>query len=111
MAETTSSRLQRLASKILTAKVIVTTVIVLFLLTISFGNLYYRFAPARPAAKPCGSTPDEAIAAGCKFDVINFSWQRPECFFEEIHERYWKKAQEHGPLRLYADAEYTKISS
>ncbi|PVH99359.1 hypothetical protein DM02DRAFT_494120, partial [Periconia macrospinosa] len=57
----------------------------------------------------CGSSPSEALAVGCKFDIINYSFQRPECFFPDIHDRYYAKASEHGPLRLYADAGYTTV--
>lgn len=56
----------------------------------------------------CGSTPDEALALGCKFDVLNYSWQPAECFDEEIYNKYWEKSQEHGPLKWYADSSFTK---
>lgn len=57
--------------------------------------------------KHCGSTAEEAIVLGCKFDMINYAWQPPECFDEELYNRWWKKAQEHGPLKLYSDSNFT----
>ncbi|KAI1173837.1 hypothetical protein F4777DRAFT_556466 [Nemania sp. FL0916] len=33
---------------------------------------------------PCGSTPEEALANGCKFDIISFCWQHPQCFDDEL---------------------------
>lgn len=32
----------------------------------------------------CGTTPEEARARGCKFEVHNFAWVPPECFDEEL---------------------------
>lgn len=58
--------------------------------------------------KHCGSTPEDAIALGCRFDVLNYSWQPEECFNEMIYNRYWEKSQEHGPLKWYADSSFTQ---
>lgn len=55
----------------------------------------------------CGFSAEEALALGCQFDILNYAWQPPECFDQDIYDRYWAKSQEHGPLKWYADARLT----
>jgi hypothetical protein len=31
----------------------------------------------------CGSSPQEALSRGCKFDTLSFAWQVPDCFDPE----------------------------
>jgi hypothetical protein len=37
---------------------------------------------------PCGSTPAEARAAGCSFDMMAFSWLPPRCYDSELVEEF-----------------------
>lgn len=37
---------------------------------------------------PCGSTPDEARAAGCNFDVISFCWLPDRCYDKELSQGF-----------------------
>lgn len=37
---------------------------------------------------PCGSTPAEARAAGCLFDIMAFSWLPPRCHDAELSEEF-----------------------
>lgn len=39
-------------------------------------------APA--SARHCGASPDEAVAAGCKFDLMSFAWSQPACLDEQL---------------------------
>ena len=91
-----------------TKRLVISIIIVVTIGALTFATLV---SPAKPSSNVsnnhCGSTADEAIALGCKFDVINYSWQPPECFDEDIHNRYWRKSQEEGQLKLYADSNFT----
>ncbi|KAG8404822.1 hypothetical protein J3459_016636 [Metarhizium acridum] len=45
---------------------------------------------------------------GRKFDAINYSWQPPERFHEEVYKRYWDLTRAQGALKWYADSRFTK---
>lgn len=32
----------------------------------------------------CGENPTEALANGCQWDIMSWSWQRPECYHQEL---------------------------
>ncbi|MCJ1444135.1 MAG: hypothetical protein MMC23_004636 [Stictis urceolatum] len=68
-----------------------------------------RMTSTSPAnvTRGCGNSSAEARAAGCVFDIMNFSWQHPECFDRELSERYLKRVEQHGPLKWYKDANKT----
>ncbi|KAI0440080.1 hypothetical protein F4803DRAFT_578086 [Xylaria telfairii] len=53
---------------------------------------------------PCGSTPEEAIERGCKFDVISFCWQAPQCYDEELSQGF----DELAVWEWFLDAEKTQ---
>ncbi|OJD19291.1 hypothetical protein AJ78_00740 [Emergomyces pasteurianus Ep9510] len=36
----------------------------------------------------CGNSPVEARRLGCRFDMINFSWQRADCWDETLYTRF-----------------------
>ncbi len=36
----------------------------------------------------CGNSSEEALAAGCKFDVMSFTWTHPDCFDKELMEDF-----------------------
>lgn len=38
--------------------------------------------------KPCGETPDEAIARGCFFDIISFCWLAPRCYDADLSSQF-----------------------
>ncbi|KAH6659514.1 hypothetical protein BKA67DRAFT_666304 [Truncatella angustata] len=42
----------------------------------------------RIMVKPCGSTPGEATARGCHFDVISFCWLPDECYDAELSQEF-----------------------
>lgn len=50
--------------------------------------------------RDCGSTPDEARAAGCVFDVMMQLWTPPECMDSPLSERFLEK----GNWTWYADS-------
>ena len=56
----------------------------------------------------CGTNVDEAIAHGCVFDYMNFSWQPPECYYPDLDEKYAAMMREDGPMRWWADADLTE---
>lgn len=35
-------------------------------------------------AQRCGSSPEEAVEAGCTFDLMSFTWTQPACVDEEL---------------------------
>ncbi|EHK21990.1 uncharacterized protein TRIVIDRAFT_53560 [Trichoderma virens Gv29-8] len=56
----------------------------------------------------CGFNSTEAIARGCVFDYMNFSWQPPECYDPELDEKHATMMRKDGPIRWWADANLTK---
>ncbi|KAJ5770659.1 uncharacterized protein N7511_002710 [Penicillium nucicola] len=51
----------------------------------------------------CGSYPSEAKSLGCVFDLMNFGWTAPECYYEEISTAGIAK----GPYKFYLDEDLT----
>jgi|SRR3569833_41645 len=43
-------------------------------------------AASRRPTTYCGSSPEEARAAGCKFDMMSFGWVAPECWDQELYD-------------------------
>lgn len=61
----------------------------------------------------CGSTPDEARAAGCIFDVMMQLWTPPECMDSPLTERFlkqgnWTWYSDSDALHAYTDEEIRK---
>jgi hypothetical protein len=48
----------------------------------------------------CGSTPAEARALGCKFDIMSFAWTPPACYDHSFSQAFLKK---NGPWVFYLD--------
>lgn len=106
---TSPSRFRQFISLCNAKRLIISIIIILTIIIVAFTTLTSRSKPSSDIfTKHCGSTADEAISLGCKFDVINFSWQPPECFDEEVYNRYWDKSQEGGPIKWYADSKFTQ---
>ncbi|KAH8422267.1 uncharacterized protein LDX57_000025 [Aspergillus melleus] len=57
------------------------------------------------ASQPCGTSPSEASAAGCIYDVMMHSWLPATCFDEELTKEFRGLRE----WRFYADANGTKI--
>ncbi|KAJ6783541.1 hypothetical protein PWT90_05582 [Aphanocladium album] len=57
---------------------------------------------ARIAPDFCGSTPAEAKAAGCKFEINNFAWLHPSCYDEEL-DRDWTAGPLSGDLEFWEE--------
>ncbi|GAB1312306.1 hypothetical protein MFIFM68171_02516 [Madurella fahalii] len=36
----------------------------------------------------CGSSPADARSRGCRFDILSFAWQTPECYDDELMEEF-----------------------
>jgi hypothetical protein len=51
-----------------------------------------------PDDYPCGHTPAEAVARGCKFETLITSWQHPDCFDEELNTEIVAR---YSPLPFY----------
>jgi hypothetical protein len=102
------SRFRRFMSSNNAKRLVVSLVIVITVGVLTFIALTPRSGYSPDVlSNHCGSTSEEAIALGCKFDVLNYAWQPPECFDEDVFNRYWEKSQEHGPLKWYADSTFT----
>ena len=54
-------------------------------------------------SRHCGSYPSEAESLGCVFDVMNFGWTAPECYYEGLS----AKGISRGPYSFYLDANLT----
>jgi hypothetical protein len=53
----------------------------------------------------CGSTPDEARALGCVFDVMSFAWTPPACYDHSLSQQF---LAEQGPWTFYLDHNATQ---
>lgn len=53
----------------------------------------------------CGSTPAEARALGCKFDVMSFAWTPPSCYDHTFSQAF---LHEKGPWIFYLDHNATQ---
>ena len=56
----------------------------------------------------CGKNSTEAIARGCVFDYMNFSWQPPECYDRELDKKHSDKMRKERPVQWWADANLTQ---
>ncbi|KAA8651147.1 uncharacterized protein ATNIH1004_000025 [Aspergillus tanneri] len=81
-----------------TTRWMVTTVIlsilvlgVISLLSIKYARPRHRNASEPQSAiapRPCGSSPSEASAAACIYDLMTHSWLPPSCFDEELTQEF-----------------------
>lgn len=46
----------------------------------------------------CGSSPSDALARGCTFDIMTTSWQHPDCYDAELNAEITAL---HGPWKFY----------
>jgi hypothetical protein len=109
LSKVTESRFRQFIFSSTAIRLTVSVIIVIIVSVLTFTTL--DLGPKYSSSvftNDCGSTPEEATALGCTFNVLNYSWQPPECFDEEIFNRYWEKAQERGGLKWYADSNLTK---
>jgi hypothetical protein len=96
------------------AKPLIISILMVATIFIStFATLHsYSSSGALLLSNDCGSTGEEALALGCKFDVINYSWQPAACFDEEVYNRYWEKwtleYQNGRPFKMYTDPGFTQ---
>lgn len=99
-----------LDTKRLVVVAIATIIAALALATLALEALALRLGTSSDGGSinHCGSNTQEALALGCKFDAINYSWQPPECFHEQVYMRYWDLTRAEGALKLYADSNFTK---
>lgn len=51
----------------------------------------------------CGNSSAEARANGCRFDVMSFSWLKPECYDGELSEQFLSIHQSLGNWHWYVD--------
>ncbi|QKX63210.1 uncharacterized protein TRUGW13939_10379 [Talaromyces rugulosus] len=51
----------------------------------------------------CGSYPSEAKSLGCVFDLMNFGWTAPECYYEGVS----VPGIAEGPYKFYLDKNLT----
>ncbi|KXH60799.1 hypothetical protein CSAL01_10887 [Colletotrichum salicis] len=59
---------------------------------------------------PCGSTPTQARAAGCQFDLISFNWLPPQCHDAALAETFEAELVGAGQLAWFTDANRTAPS-
>jgi hypothetical protein len=60
--------------------------------------------PYGPPSYPCGTTPEEASAAGCIFDLMNYSWTHPSCYDASLS----LSSLSSGPWHWYHDHNATQ---
>ncbi|KAM7184992.1 hypothetical protein V8F20_011976 [Naviculisporaceae sp. PSN 640] len=54
----------------------------------------------RPQYTSCGSTPAEARSRNCKFDILSFAWQTPECYDAQLMTDFldYPRSESHIPI-------------
>ncbi|KIW09344.1 uncharacterized protein PV09_00245 [Verruconis gallopava] len=62
-------------------------------------------AHANAGLVSCGSSPAEAKAMGCIFDVMSFAWTPPQCYDHETSQMYLNR---NGPWIFYLDHNATQ---
>ncbi|KAK7424186.1 hypothetical protein QQZ08_008674 [Neonectria magnoliae] len=55
----------------------------------------------------CGTNANEAMALGCIFDYMNFSWQPKECYYPDLDQKHSDLMRKEAPVRWWADANLT----
>jgi hypothetical protein len=66
----------------------------------AIGKLFlYRTQHYKPVILDCGLSASEARSKGCKFDILSFGWQRPECFQEDLTNEF----RNHTDWAFYRD--------
>ncbi|TLS26757.1 hypothetical protein PpBr36_04828 [Pyricularia pennisetigena] len=53
---------------------------------------------------PCGTTPHEAVAKGCRFESYTATWQLPQCYDKDLDEEF----RALRPWKFYLDRNGTK---
>jgi hypothetical protein len=71
-------------------------------------QIFTRPATSNTVWNECGGTPDEAHRRGCRFDILSFAWQTPECYDHENTEAFRKP---NGTWSYFADPEGTEPRS
>ncbi|KAK4233309.1 hypothetical protein C8A03DRAFT_48111 [Achaetomium macrosporum] len=71
---------------ILTTSVIVWAVLHTWHLQLSPPTLFHTTHAHRWTT--CGSSPAEAESRGCRFDILSFAWQTPECYDDELMQEF-----------------------
>jgi hypothetical protein len=72
------------------------------------NQIFTRPATSNTVWNECGGTPDEAHRRGCRFDILSFAWQTPECYDHENTEAFRKH---NGTWSYFADPEGTELRS
>lgn len=75
------------------------------LATVSIDSTGFFNSSNSQPLRECGSTPDEARANGCVYDVMMQLWTPPECMDTPLSERYLEK----GNWTWYANSDASKI--
>ncbi|KXH64749.1 hypothetical protein CNYM01_02063 [Colletotrichum nymphaeae SA-01] len=99
---------------------LITTILTTHLRTLntSHRNDNTLASPSDPSSRtvtylqtaPCGSTPAQARAAGCDFDLISFNWLPPQCHDAALAETFEAELVEAGQLAWFTDANRTAPS-
>lgn len=73
-------------SKSITVTLISIVVVLLLsmLVTLRIHSDHYR----QESSLDCGSSRQEALAMGCKFDPMSFSWLQPDCYDSELTSQF-----------------------
>lgn len=74
------------------------------IITIVLSFIIYRLVGARAAIDQCGTTPAEARAKGCVFEMTGFSWLPKECADPTVEIEFLESKE----LQYYRDANYTQ---
>ncbi|KAK5994537.1 hypothetical protein PT974_05015 [Cladobotryum mycophilum] len=64
-----------------------TAALLIALLLLLLWHPWYPSDLALPPAQ-CGNSPTEAMEAGCRFDLMSFTWSRPQCFDGELVDEF-----------------------
>ncbi|KAK4158406.1 hypothetical protein C8A00DRAFT_28686 [Chaetomidium leptoderma] len=57
----------------------------------------------------CGSSPTEAQSRGCRFDILSFAWQTPECYDGELMQDFIHYDNNNNTWQFYAHPNRTDV--
>lgn len=61
------------------------------MISLEFILVYHYDHTTVPSITTCGNSPDEARKRGCRFESHNFAWTPPECYDEELNQKWDSK--------------------
>lgn len=70
------------------SRIILYSIAIVTVLFLAYAIFIYLPDRTGPTWTDCGGSPEEARNRGCKFDLLSFAWQTPECYDQELLQEF-----------------------